>query len=55
MRLAVALTLAVTLGLAAVATQTRVPLKQDLEILTQGHSAWVGTHGCRRGCLGNAP
>ena len=36
MRLAVALALAVTLGLAAVATQTRVPLKQDLEILTEG-------------------
>ena len=36
MRLAVALALAVTLGLAVVATQTRIPLKQDLEILTEG-------------------
>ena len=36
MRLAVALALAVTLGLAAVATQSRVPLKQELESLAEG-------------------
>ena len=36
MRLALAFALAVTLGLAAVVTQTRVPLKQDLEVLTEG-------------------